>query len=192
MRLPSWLRPRRREADTSSFLSWDELGESEFFSWFGISEVGRQPADGGRVVVRCKPGGFQEAVDLEFDLDAAPRVRGARLLLDRSWVDAAATAPFAADIGKSFLAALAPNSAQARALSDEIQNLIAQNPNVLRRADPSAPPRLLVPPGLVPAIDAFSGRGQEARVSDGPTTIAIKNVEQGARRVLRIAVSHAA
>ncbi|NMC06434.1 MAG: hypothetical protein GYA24_14550 [Candidatus Lokiarchaeota archaeon] len=86
------------------------LRESEFFTFFNIHEVSRQET--GRKGVRamqCKPGGFQEHIDISFEMDANENVVSARLVLDRSWIgNPDHVNPFANDIAKSFIDTLVP------------------------------------------------------------------------------------
>ncbi len=88
----------------------EALGGSEFFTFFNVHETSRRDGGGGGVrVVECKPGGFQESIDISFDVDDGGSVLGARLLLDRSWIGGAEHVnPFANDIAKSFIDALVP------------------------------------------------------------------------------------
>jgi hypothetical protein len=86
------------------------LKASEFFTFFNVHEVSRQKSGPGSVkTLQCKPGGFQEFIDISFDVDAGGGIVSARLLLDRSWIGTAEHVnPFANDITKSFIDALVP------------------------------------------------------------------------------------
>nr|MDO8084830.1 hypothetical protein [Candidatus Sigynarchaeum springense] len=88
----------------------EALGGSEFFSFFNVHETKRHGGAGDGVrVVECKPGGFQEYIDMSFDVNAGGDVVVARLLLDRSWIGSGEHVnPFANDIAKSFIDALVP------------------------------------------------------------------------------------
>lgn len=86
------------------------LQGSEFFTFFNVHEVSRRDGErGGVKTVQCKPGGFQESIDISFDVDAKGNVVSARLLLDRSWIgNGEHVNPFANDIARSFIDALVP------------------------------------------------------------------------------------
>src|SRR5512136_2436778 len=88
----------------------EALEKSDFFSFFNVHEMKRRGgASKGVQVVECKPGGFQESINISFDVDSSGGVIGARLLLDRSWIGGGEHVnPFANDITKSFIDALVP------------------------------------------------------------------------------------
>ncbi|KOV72872.1 hypothetical protein ADL00_05065 [Streptomyces sp. AS58] len=84
---------------------YEDLQGGDFFGFFHVREVeGGRTTEAGRTSLRLKTGGFQEYVDLAFDLDSRDRVSCAELWLSRVWM--ANLNPFARDIAKSFLAGL--------------------------------------------------------------------------------------
>jgi hypothetical protein len=90
----------------------EALRESDFFTFFNVHETSRREDGGDGVqIVQCKPGGFQESIDISFDVDSAGGVLAARLDLERSWIgNGEHVNPFANDIAKSFIDALVPSS----------------------------------------------------------------------------------
>jgi hypothetical protein len=89
------------------------LQQTELFSFFNIRETGRANSGEHMQTISCKPGGFQESIDLAFNVARDDSLRGASLLLDRSWIgNGEHVNPFANDITKSFIDGLVPESDQ--------------------------------------------------------------------------------
>lgn len=87
----------------------EDFRQSDFFSWFGVTEVDREPAHPG-TKIHLKTGGFQEETDIEIDLDVRERVISAELQLRRSWIvwPPYGLNPFARDLAKSFISDFVP------------------------------------------------------------------------------------
>jgi hypothetical protein len=93
-------------------LTYQDLQSTDFFTFFNCSEIASKEEQ-GLTVKELKTGGFQEAIDLSFKLDASSTIVEALLLLDRSWVgDEKNINPFAKDIAKSFVQVLAVEEEQ--------------------------------------------------------------------------------
>lgn len=118
-------------------MDWNDLTNSEFFRWFGVTETRRSVA-GDEVTVWCKPGGYQQAIDLDFRLDSSRRIRAAHLVLDRRWMDDRTTAPFAADIVKSFLLTVGTNDPSISEVGQQIEQLMGRLPGVISREESPA------------------------------------------------------
>lgn len=103
-----------------------ELQKSEFFSFFNIQEVASRPL-GTSTEISLKTGGFQEHVDLTVWTNVNQRVSEATLQLRESWVigPPMGVNPFAVDIARSFLLALAPpqNRGEIQRLAETLSSL---------------------------------------------------------------------
>lgn len=81
-----------------------ELERSEFFSFFNARVVERLHMDDGSTVLVCKPGGFQEHIDIRFNVDPLGNIVESILVLDRTWIGSPSSLNvFANDITKSFI-----------------------------------------------------------------------------------------
>ena len=90
-------------------MSYDELQETELFSFFSFSETGRRPMPDGMQEIHLKPGGFQEFIDVKMKIDRSQMVHQGVLYLDRDWIGSPMTvSPFGKDLAKSFIAAVTP------------------------------------------------------------------------------------
>jgi hypothetical protein len=88
-------------------MKYDELLETDLFTFFNFAEAGRQRTADGLVDVRLKPGGFPEFIDALIRIDRGSVVHRAILLLDRDWVGSPSTInPFGKDLAKSFVLAV--------------------------------------------------------------------------------------
>ena len=77
---------------------------TDFFSFFGIHQVAEIPMLGVSVIKKFKPGGFQEAIDIEITEDEIGSLLSAAIQIERTWLgNAQHLNPFGTDIAKSFL-----------------------------------------------------------------------------------------
>ncbi len=161
--------------------------QSELGSWFGLHEVGRETVSGGQEV-RLKPGGHQHAIDIVLRLNAAERIESATLLLDRDWIAAPATAPFAADLLKSALPILAPGDAAVAELAQRLAQRMAA-PNVLMHAGAATAP--LPPPAgsIAAALAVYDGAHTGVRLDGEATTLALENVGEAGVNRLRLTLT---
>src|SRR5215210_982766 len=67
-------------------VTYAQLKTSEFWSFFNLREVGRREDPYARTTELLETGGFGNEIDLQIQLDASERIRGAVLALRRSWV----------------------------------------------------------------------------------------------------------
>lgn len=162
--------------------TWSELTTSEFFQWFGLMEVGREPQDGD-TVIHCKPGGYQDSIDLTFQTVPGGEIREAELAMDRAWMDDRATMPFAADITKSFLLAVGGNSPAIRSFAEAIEQRMGSMPGVISRVDPrsSAPPTRRDDDSDL--IATYKGSRDSAELRDADAALTIENRSSGAKRI---------
>jgi hypothetical protein len=168
-------------------LTWAEIERSQLFTWFHCGETGRERSPDGGTVVRLKPGGFQEFIDIELDLDAAWRLRRAALTLDRAWAGGAQSRAFADDLAKSFLLVLSPEGSIGRELGTQIDSLLGANPAVIRHVNsPLNQPPPDTGEGLQAALDAYTGARPEAEVSDGAAHVRVQNGDFDGRQRVRL------
>lgn len=88
-------------------MEYSRLKETELFSFFSFTEIGRRPQSGGMMEIYLKPGGFQEFIDVALKVDRSEGVHEGALLLDREWIGGPMTVnPFGKDLAKSFVEAV--------------------------------------------------------------------------------------
>lgn len=93
------------------YLTYDEFTASDFWKFFHLREVERKEPDGdGETVVVLQTGGFQSEINLAVAVNEKNRLTEGRLVVKRSWMTGPPYGlnPFALDIVRSFIAALAP------------------------------------------------------------------------------------
>jgi hypothetical protein len=92
------------------YTTYEQLKGTDFWSFFHLSESGRTPGDDGQTRVQLRTGGFQSEIHLSVSTNPKDRLVEGVLALKRSWVVGPPYGlnPFALDIARSFLAALAP------------------------------------------------------------------------------------
>ncbi len=115
-------------------IAYADLKQSEFWSFFHITEAARQADQEGEIAVLLRPGGFQQQIALQLELDASERVAGAMLALKRDWLippEQGANA-LALDIAKSFIATFTPppDAGDSQPLSEAVWN--ARDPEKLK------------------------------------------------------------
>jgi hypothetical protein len=154
---------------------WHDVEQSDLFTWFGAYETGRVSLSDGDIALRLKPGGYQEFIDLEIVVDGLQRLKRATLALDRAWIADEQAAPFAIDITKSFVLALATKDSAAGQLAEHLTQLLAMNPRVLRRASALEQPKTPLGPDLQAALDTYAGHRGEARLTGAHERIRLTN-----------------
>jgi len=88
-------------------MEYSRLKETELFSFFHFTEIGRRPQSSGMMEILLKPGGFQEFIDVAMRVDRSEGVHEGVLLLDRDWIGGPMTInPFGKDLAKSFVEAV--------------------------------------------------------------------------------------
>jgi hypothetical protein len=158
----------------STDLLYADLSASEFFGFFHLSETAReQDSETGLVEIGLKPGNWQEHISLAVTVDSDDAVRNAKLVLDRSWLSAPETAPFALDLVGHFVGATVT-----QADSDESEllsrALLSMRTGGLEEALASGPPHLLNQFRMIAM--AIAGAGPFARASLPCSTVRAYNV----------------
>lgn len=91
----------------SQLISYSKLKNSEFFSFFNLSEIESERSSPTIKII--KPGGFQDYIDIEYHLNKQGEIIMALLLLDREWIgNVEKINPFGKDIAKSFIDSIVP------------------------------------------------------------------------------------
>ena len=93
------------------YLTYDEFTASDFWTFFHLTVGERKMRDDdGNILVTLKTGGFQSEIDLNVTVNQKNRLVEGLLSVKRSWVIGPPYGlnPFALDIVRSFIAALAP------------------------------------------------------------------------------------
>lgn len=171
---------RRRSkppVEAASQLQWDDLLKSGFFQWFGITQTGSEGKKDGQLI-RCKPGGFQDSIDLTFSVTSAGAVSGSELSMDRSWMDDPKTAPFAGDIAKSWVLELAQNDPAVKSFGEHLERVGLNQPGVIVHADSvleGPPPDA----ATAQALDAYFGRTNRATIAGQSCSLTIGNTSSG-------------
>ena len=91
-------------------ITYSQLRNSEFWSFFHLHEVGRRETSQDRTAVLLETGGFHEEIEFQVQQDASECIREGSLALRRAWVVRKPwdINPFALDITRGFLGALTP------------------------------------------------------------------------------------
>ena len=89
-------------------IRYSDFLKSDFFNFFNFSEILHEKFQEEKELLKLKPGGFREFIDLELILMKGEIIE-AILDLDRNWVgDEFSLNPFAKDIVKSFVGTFFP------------------------------------------------------------------------------------
>ncbi len=167
-------------------LHWTELRASHFFTWFGLRETDRVPSAAG-ATISCAPGNFADHIALTFEVDAAETVQRAVLTLDRAWLEGLRTAPFAADIAKSFILTLAAGDAAMAALGRQIELRMGRLPGVIARPHAEEPPPAALAEVIAAALAVYEGGRERAELRGPGQTLVISNDAARRRPYLQIA-----
>ncbi len=168
----------------------ETLQGSELFTFFSIHETSRREGRGDGVqTVRCKPGGFQESIDISFDVDANGNVLAGHLILDRSWVgNGEHVNPFANDIAKSFIDTLVP-LADHEAIEPLLPAIMAAKGVDDKRIYLHDQPRDLTPNlHTIKALGVYLGIIQKHEIALASSRIRLENASEGGRAQFRIDV----
>ncbi len=114
-------------------MEYSRLKETELFSFFHFTEIGRRPQSSGMMEIYLKPGGFQEFIDVAMKVDRAEGVHEGVLILDRDWIGGPMTVnPFGKDLAKSFVEAVIhpDDKEKASAIVSTIWNLSGSKDDV--------------------------------------------------------------
>lgn len=171
-------------------MSYEELRETELFSFFNFTETGRKPLADGMQEIHLKPGGFQEFIDVIMKIDRFQKVHEGALYLDRDWIGSPMTvSPFGKDLAKSFIAAITPPDDRQRA--DNIVNTIW---NVQGASDreiaikPQSPKDLVPEPPIEELVQVYLGIQDKFEMKLKKSYIKVENITEVGRMRLRISI----
>lgn len=177
----------------ADLMRYDDLRETELFTFFHFSEMGRRRTPEGLIDIRLKPGAFQEFIDASILVDRESRVMSGILLLDRDWVGGSRTInPFGKDLAKSFVQAVTHPEDRDRAagIVSTLWRITGSDDIIVRiRDDDSTEPQ--VADFLDTLVNVYVGTEEEFRKPLGKTIVIIRNVVEVNRKRLRIEVSYA-
>jgi len=87
-------------------LPFADITASDLVGFFHFHETGRVDDEEEVTHIAMTPGNWQENISLVVTIDTDENVRTAQLLVDRTWIEDRASAPFAADLLKSYVRAV--------------------------------------------------------------------------------------
>lgn len=173
-------------------MRYEELRETDLFSFFHFTEVGRRRTPEGFVEVMLKPGGFQEFIDVSVLIDRSTMVHKGILLLDRDWVGGPRTInPFGRDLAKSFVEAVTDpvDKERASGIVTTLWRITGSDDIIVRiRDDDRTEPQ--VTEFLENLVNVYLGAAQEFSKTLKSTRVSIQNVMDVSRKRLRIEVAH--
>ena len=171
-------------------MSYEELRETELFSFFSFTESGRIPLSDGMQEIHLKPGGFQEFIDVKVKVDRSQQVHEGALYLDRDWIGSPMTvSPFGKDLAKSFIAAVTPASDRKKA--DNIVNTIWKIQGSSDREiaiKPQSPKDLVPEPPIVELEHVYLGIKDKFEMKLEKSHIKVENITEVGRMRLRITI----
>ena len=171
-------------------ISYDELRETELFSFFNFTESGRKPLADGMQEIHLKPGGFQEFIDVKMKVDRLQKVHEGALYLDRDWIGSPMTvSPFGKDLAKSFIAAVTPPCDRKKA--DNVVNTIwnVQGASDREIAIQPQSPRDLVPePPIEKLVQVYLGIEDCFEMRLEKSNLKVENITEVGRMRLKISI----
>lgn len=171
-------------------IDYKKLKESDLFTFFNFSEVGRRKGEKGLAMVSLKPGGFQEFIDIAMHMDVSGRIFSGVLLMDRKWIGNEKTInPFGKDLAKSFIQEMTPEEDRM-----EIEPVIFILWDMIGREDQvigvkSAGLTISREEGVAMIVDVYKGIENEFIYEMSQSKMKIENVVDGGRDRLKITVS---
>jgi hypothetical protein len=110
-----------------TYVIFSDLAHSDFFGFFHFREIGRANDEEQKDVthIGLEPGNWQEHIALTVNIDAEDTVRSAVLSVERSWLSAPETTPFAFDLLQHFVATFVTeaDADETRLLSDALRSI---------------------------------------------------------------------
>jgi hypothetical protein len=171
-------------------MSYEDLRETELFTFFNFTESGRRPLTDGMQEVHLKPGGFQEFIDVKMKIDRSQKVKEGALFLDRDWIGSPMTvSPFGKDLAKSFIAAVTPPSDRKKA--DNMVNTIW---NIQGASDreiaikPQSPKDLVPEPPIEGLVQVYLGIEDSFEMKLDESRIKVENITEVGRMRLKITI----
>jgi hypothetical protein len=172
-------------------IEYKKLKESDLFTFFKFSEIGRRRGEKGLAMVNFKPGGFQEFIDIAMQMDVSGRIYSALLMMDRKWIGNEKTInSFGKDLAKSFIQQMTPESDR-----EEIEpvvfilwDMIGQEDQVIgiRPIEAVSTPEMQ---GIATVVDVYKGIKKTFTYQMSESTMKIENVVDGGRDRLKITIS---
>jgi hypothetical protein len=173
-------------------MDYGDLRRSELFTFFRLSEQSRsEPSDAGIVTISLKPGGFQEFIDMQVQIDRTSLVREASLLMDRKWVgDIANVNPFAKDITKTFLSVFVPaeDADFVKDIVHTIWNLKGTQDKVYYLTQPSEEEESY-DPQVLKAQRVYLGEDERLEMVMPSSELVIENNRRDSKERLRLTIS---
>ncbi len=158
----------------SAKLPWSSLVASDLFSWFHMSELGREALDRGRTWIGVAPGAFQEFIGLRFAVDDHDDVVAFSLRLDRRWLDSPGLGMSnGGDLAKSVIASVAACDAFLEDVSHQVERAALIRAGAIV-AGPLADPTSH--PGIAALVNTFLNPGAGSATVHGSGVITAQNV----------------
>ncbi|TFF91094.1 hypothetical protein EU545_05675 [Candidatus Thorarchaeota archaeon] len=172
-------------------MKYEELRETELFTFFNFTEAGRHRTADGLVDVRLKPGGFPEFIDALIRIDRSSVVHRAILLLDRDWVGSPSTInPFGKDLAKSFVQAVTHPDDKERAagIVTTLWRVTGSDDIIVRiRGSDETEPE--VSEFLDNLVEVYLGTADEFEKKLSRTVVSIRNIVSLGRKRLQVEVA---
>jgi len=172
-------------------IHFDELKDTDFFSFFNLGAHEEHPLKDGSVLRRFKPGKFKEFVDIGFTTDPSREILKATLFIDRAWLgDEKHISPFAKDIAKSFITDMVPRADQGRVkeLVLRLWHLRGKGDRVRSVGPP--PPELRRPlsSNARETLEVFLGWRPVFELSMDSSRLVIGNLKEKGKELLKIEI----
>lgn len=139
--------------------SYASLAKTEFFSFFGVKEIGREPRD-KHTVVHLKTGGFPDRISIDITITGDEYVEDACLVLAQDWIGGDANInPFANDLAKSFLELFHSPVDQDQMIYfiEALWKQAGPNDKVIKSPFGKVEPDIVIPPDTQTAIAVYRG-----------------------------------
>jgi hypothetical protein len=171
-------------------IDYNKLKESDLFTFFNVSEIGRRKGEKGLAMVSFKPGGFQEFIDIAMQMDVAGLIHSAVLLMDRKWIGNKKTInPFGKDLAKSFIQHMTPEADQydVEPIVFILWDMIGKEDQVIGIKSTAAE-EFPEQQGVAAIVDVYKGIEKEFTYQMSKSMLKIENVVDGGRDRLKIIV----
>lgn len=171
-------------------MSYEELKETDLFSFFSFTESGRRPMPDGMQEIHLKPGGFQEFIDVKMRIDRSQKVHEGVLYLDRDWIGSPMTvSPFGKDLAKSFIAAVTPSSDRKKAdnIVNTIWNIQGSSDRVIS-IQPQSSKDLVPEPPIEKLEQVYFGVEDKFEMKLQKSRIIVENITDVGRKRLKISI----
>ncbi len=175
-------------------ITYTNVKYSDFFNFFNIHETKKHKIDADRIIIELKPGGFQEFIDIIFDINKDEFIRESLLYLDRTWVgDVESLNVFAKDIAKSYIRDMVHVESQEAVapIVDIIFQIVGESDRVLTMSG-EEPPRIsdVQIPALRDLVRTYAGLAPSWSFESEDFTLRLENLEEKGRDWLRIQLEY--